>query len=107
MRMHDSLSAYGGGVDEGAYRRLSERMRYVGGDYREAALYDRHHEQVRDARHPLYYLAIPPSLFGPVVEGLQRSGCARDARVVLEKPFGRDLSSARELDAILHSGFPE
>src|SRR5262249_34741914 len=78
-----------------------------GGDYREPALYDRLHEQLGDARHPLYYLAIPPSLFSAVVEGLQRSGCAQGARVVLEKPFGRDLSSARDLDAILHGVFPE
>jgi glucose-6-phosphate 1-dehydrogenase len=106
-RMRDSLAAHGGGVDEIAYGVLSERMGYVGGDYRETALYDRLHEQLGDARHPLYYLAIPPSLFGAVVEGLQRSGCAQGARVVLEKPFGRDLSSARELDAILHGVFPE
>jgi len=106
-RMRDSLAAYGGGVDEVAYGVLCERLRYVGGDYREPALYDRLHEQLGDARHPLYYLAIPPSLFGAVVEGLQRSGCAQGARVVLEKPFGRDLSSARDLDAILHGVFPE
>jgi glucose-6-phosphate 1-dehydrogenase len=106
-RMLDSLAAYGGGVDEVAYSALSERMQYVGGDYRETALYDRLHEQLGDARYPLFYLAIPPGLFGVVVEGLQRSGCARGARVVLEKPFGRDLSSARELDVILHRVFPE
>ena len=105
-RMRDSLAAYGGGVDENAYRMLSERMRYVGGDYRDTALYDRLHEQLGDAQHPLYYLAIPPSLFGPVVEGLQHSG-SEGARVVLEKPFGRDLTSARELDGILHGVFPE
>lgn len=106
-RMRDSLNQHPGGIDEAAYRDLSERLRYVGGDYRDAALYDRIHEQLGNARHPLFYLAIPPSLFGTVVEGLQRSGSARSARVVLEKPFGRDLTSARELDAILHGVFPE
>src|SRR5262249_55405751 len=69
--------------------------------------YDRLRDQLGDARHPLFYLAIPPSLFATVVEGLQRSGSAEGARVVLEKPFGRDLASARELDAILHRVFPE
>src|SRR5215471_17394057 len=106
-RMRDSLAAHGGGVDETAYGVLSDRLRYVGGDYRDPALYDRLHAQLGDARHPLYYLAIPPSLFDAVVEGLQRSGCAQGARVVLEKPFGRDLRSARDLDAILHGVFPE
>src|SRR5205814_1098435 len=56
---------------------------------------------------PLYYLGMTPSMFGPVVEGLGQSGCAKDARVVLEKPFGRDLASAQALNAILHSAFPE
>ncbi|HEY7066685.1 MAG TPA: glucose-6-phosphate dehydrogenase [Chloroflexota bacterium] len=106
-RMRDSLAEYGGGVDEAAYAVLAERLRYVGGDYRDPALYDRLREQLGDAHHPLYYLAIPPSLFATVVEGLQRSGSAQGARVVLEKPFGRDLASARELDAILHRVFPE
>ncbi len=105
-RMRDSLTAHGG-VDEAAFTALAKRLRYVGGDYRDPALYDRLREQLGDARHPLYYLAIPPSLFATVVEGLQRSGCARGARVVLEKPFGRDLASARELNTILHRVFPE
>ena len=86
---------------------LSDRLKYVGGDYRDPALYDRLHAQLGDARHPLYYLAIPPSLFDAVVETLQHSGCTPGARVVLEKPFGHDLTSARELDAILHDVFAE
>jgi glucose-6-phosphate 1-dehydrogenase len=106
-RMRDSLAAHGGGVDEVAYGILSERLRYVGADYRDPGLYDRLHEELAEARHPLYYLAIPPSLFGAVVEGLQRSGCGQGARVVLEKPFGRDLTSAGELDTILHGAFSE
>ncbi|MBV9319074.1 MAG: glucose-6-phosphate dehydrogenase [Mycobacterium sp.] len=106
-RMRESLAAQAGGVDEGACAVLSERLRYVGGDYRDPALYDQLHEQLGNATRPLFYLAIPPSLFGTVVTGLQRSGCAAGARVVLEKPFGRDLASARELDTILHGVFPE
>ena len=106
-RVRDSLAAYGGGVDEAAYAALAERLRYVGGDYHDPALYERLREQLGDARHPLHYLAIPPSLFATVVEGLQKSGSAAGARVVLEKPFGRDLSSAHELDGILHRAFPE
>jgi glucose-6-phosphate 1-dehydrogenase len=106
-RMRDSLTAHAAGVDEAAYGDLSERLRYVGGDYHDAALYDRLYEQLGNASHPLCYLAIPPTLFGTVIEGLQRSGCAKGARVVLEKPFGRDLTSARELDTILHGVFPE
>jgi glucose-6-phosphate 1-dehydrogenase len=106
-RMRDSLAEHAGGVDEAAYALLCDRLRYVGGDYRDPALYDQLREQLGDARNPLHYLAIPPSLFPAVVEGLRKSGCAEGARVVLEKPFGRDLASARELDEVLHRVFPE
>jgi glucose-6-phosphate 1-dehydrogenase len=105
-RVHDSLSEHGG-VDEAAYARLCELLRYVGGDYRDPALYTSLRAALGDAARPLHYLAIPPSLFGTVVEGLGQSGCARGARVVLEKPFGRDLASAQALSATLHSVFPE
>src|SRR5262249_23629542 len=59
------------------------------------------------SKHPAHYLAIPPSLFPTVVEGLGKSGCANEARVIVEKPFGRDLASAQELNRVLHSVFPE
>jgi len=105
-RAHDSLAEHGG-VDAAAFAKLSGLLRYVGGDYNDPALYERLRQALGDAQRPLFYLAIPPSLFGVVVEGLGKSGCARDARVVIEKPFGRDLASAQDLNAILHSVFPE
>jgi glucose-6-phosphate 1-dehydrogenase len=106
-RMHDSLAEHGGGVDAAAYEQACQHLAYVGGDYRDPSLYQRLREQLGDAQRPLYYLAIPPSLFATVVDGLSAAGCARGARVVLEKPFGRDLASARELDEVLHRVFPE
>ncbi len=105
-RAHDSLAEHGG-VDAAAFAKLGDLLRYVGGDYNDPALYERLRQALGDAQRPLYYLAIPPSLFGVVVAGLGKSGCARDARVVIEKPFGRDLASAQELNATLHSVFPE
>jgi glucose-6-phosphate 1-dehydrogenase len=105
-RAHDSLAEHGG-VDAAAFARLGDLLRYVGGDYNDPALYERLRQALGDAQRPLFYLAIPPSLFGVVVEGLGKSGCARDARVIVEKPFGRDLASAEDLNATLHSVFPE
>jgi glucose-6-phosphate 1-dehydrogenase len=96
-----------GGVDEAAFAKLASALRYVDGDYRDPATYARMREALGAASRPLHYLAIPPSMFAPVVEGLAASGCATNARVVVEKPFGRDLASARALDAILHRFFPE
>src|SRR5262245_51377594 len=106
-RARDSLAAQPGGVDEAAYAKLSDRLRYVGGDYRDPALYDQLRQQLGEASSPLHYLAIPPTLFPTVVAGLQKSGCAKGARVVLEKPFGHDLASARELNRLLLGAFPE
>jgi glucose-6-phosphate 1-dehydrogenase len=82
-------------------------MRYVDGDYREPATFKQLRVALGDARMPLHYLAIPPSVFATVVGGLADADCAANARVVLEKPFGRDLKSARELNEILHKFFPE
>ena len=96
-----------GGVDAEAFAKLSSLVRYVDGDYTEPGTYDRLRKALGDAKRPLHYLAIPPSMFGPVVQGLARSGCAYDARVVVEKPFGRDLASAVALNATLHEVFPE
>jgi glucose-6-phosphate 1-dehydrogenase len=106
-RARASLAEHGGGVDEAAFARLARRLRYVDGDYRDPETFRALRKQLEDARRPLHYLAIPPSLFSTVVEGLQLSGCARDARVVVEKPFGRNLASARALDGALHEVFPE
>ncbi len=96
-----------GGVDEAAFAKLSERMQYLSGDYSKPETYQKLREALGGAQHPLHYLAIPPSLFGPVVEGLGKSGSANGARVVVEKPFGRDLKSAEELNHVLGTVFPE
>jgi glucose-6-phosphate 1-dehydrogenase len=105
-RARRSLEEHGG-VDEDAFAKLVERLRYIDGDYGDPATFDALRRELGDARHPLHYLAIPPSLFGDVVEQLGRSGAADGARVVVEKPFGRDLRSARELNRTLTSVFPE
>ncbi|HEU4563700.1 MAG TPA: glucose-6-phosphate dehydrogenase [Gemmatimonadaceae bacterium] len=96
-----------GGVDETAFATLCTLLRYVDGDYREPSTFDALRRELDGAQHPLHYLAIPPSLFATVVEGLAAAGCARGARVVVEKPFGRDLASARALNATLHRSFAE
>src|SRR2546428_1564912 len=82
-------------------------LRYVDGDYRDPATFQALRKALGTASRPLHYLAIPPSLFEPVVRGLAQAGCAAQARVVLEKPFGRDLASAQELNRTLHAVFPE
>jgi glucose-6-phosphate 1-dehydrogenase len=106
VRARESLAAHGG-VDETAFTRLAARLRYVSGEYKDSSTYSRLREALGPARRPIYYLAIPPSLFEAVVVGLADSGCIKGARVVLEKPFGRDLSSARALNATLSRFFPE
>jgi glucose-6-phosphate 1-dehydrogenase len=106
-RVRESLRQYGGGVDEAAFARLVQLLRFVDGDYREDEVFIRLRQELGGVRHPLYYLAIPPSMFHTVIEGLGKSGCARGGRVVVEKPFGRDLASAQALNRILHSVFDE
>ncbi|MCK9516078.1 MAG: glucose-6-phosphate dehydrogenase [Ottowia sp.] len=96
-----------GTLDPDAFARLCQHMHYVRGDYADAAVYGNLRKALGSARHPLHYLAIPPSMFGTVVQGLSSAGCAQGARVVVEKPFGRDLASARALNAILHQHFDE
>src|SRR5437763_1246501 len=104
--VHDSLEEHGG-VDAAAFDKLSSLLQYVSGDYHKAETYTKIRKALGDAKRPVHYLAIPPSLFGPVVEGLKQADCAKDARVIVEKPFGRDLASAQSLNQILHSAFPE
>jgi glucose-6-phosphate 1-dehydrogenase len=106
-RIRESLTQCGGGIDEAAFARLIQRFRFVDGDYREDEIFIRLRRELGRAQRPLYYLAIPPSMFRTVVEGLGKSGCARGARVVVEKPFGRDLASAQALNRTLHSVFDE
>src|SRR5581483_5507977 len=96
-----------GGVDEEAFSKLSSLLRYVDGDYQDPATFQQLRQQLGDAQRQLNYLAIPPSLFETVAAGLAAASCAQDARVVVEKPFGRDLASAQELNAVLERYFPE
>lgn len=105
-RARSSLEKFGG-LDPDAFAKLSSLLQYIHGDYRESATYDRLKQALDGAEHPLHYLAIPPGIFSAVLTGLDQSGCAKNARVVVEKPFGRDLSSARALNATLHEVFPE
>jgi glucose-6-phosphate 1-dehydrogenase len=93
--------------DDSHFRTLAARLRHVTGDYQNPATFTALRQALGDAAAPLFYLAIPPDLFGPVATGLAESGCARGARLVVEKPFGRDLASARDLNATLHRSFPE
>jgi len=109
-RAHDSIEENGGGIDDkDAFETLSQAMRYVDGDYRDPKTFNSIGSTLSDvkSKRSAHYLAIPPSLFPTVVEGLGKSGCAKNARVIVEKPFGRDLASAQELNRVLHSVFPE
>ena len=106
-RARASLAEHGRDVDEAAFARLAGLLRYVEGDYNDAATFERLRTELGSAAHPLHYLAIAPSMFEPVIQGLSRSGSARGARVILEKPFGRDLASARELNGVLHGELDE
>jgi glucose-6-phosphate 1-dehydrogenase len=106
-RARASIEEYGGGVDAEAFEKLCRLLHYVGGDYTDQATFERLRKTLGDAKHPCHYLAIPPSAFPTVVQGLGRGGCSEGARVVLEKPFGRDLETARSLNRTLHDAFPE
>jgi glucose-6-phosphate 1-dehydrogenase len=106
-RARDSLTQHGGGVDEPAFAKLVRLLRYVDGDYQDPATFDQLRKTLGSATRPTHYLAIPPSLFSTVVEALGRSGCAQNARLIIEKPFGHDLASAQALNATLHAVFPE
>jgi len=105
-RAHDSLTEHGG-LDPAAWEKLSALLRYVDGDYSDPATFTAVREALGAAEHPAHYLAIPPSLFEEVVEQLVKSGSAKGARMIVEKPFGHDLQSAEELNRILLTAFPE
>ena len=106
-RIRASLRDHGGDVDEAGIASLQDRLRYVTGDYRDAETFRRLRSALGDARAPLHYLAIPPSLFGEVVSHLDASGSAAGARVVVEKPMGRDLATAQALNRSLLEVFDE
>lgn len=100
-----------GQMDKDAFAKLCGHLRYVDGDYKDEKTFAALRKELGDAKRPLHYLAIPPSLFGPVVQGLAHAGLGSSgdiaSRVVVEKPFGRDLESARKLNHTLHEVFPE
>lgn len=110
-RAHDSLEKHGG-VDAVAFDKLSRLLHYVDGDYADPGTFQAIRKALKGRQRPSHYLAIPPSLFGLVVDQLAKSTCAvelgcSEARVIVEKPFGHDLASAQELNRILHAVFPE
>ena len=108
-RARDSITKHGGGVDDESFQKLCELLDYVDGDYKDDKTYQTLHDKLAAANSqlPTHYLAIPPSMFRVVVKGLEKSGSAKNARVILEKPFGRDLVTARKLNDTLHLAFPE
>ena len=105
-RARASLEEHGG-VDPSAFSALCDQLRYVDGDYQDVITFQRLRQELHGATHPLHYLAVPPSLFGVVAQGLSQAGLAKNARVVFEKPFGHDLASARALNQAIQSFFPE
>ena len=106
-RARESIKAHCPDVSEDDFARLAKLLRYVDGDYQKADTFDKLRGELGDAKRPIHYLAIPPSLFPTVIEGLGKSGCANNARVIVEKPFGRDLFSAHSLNSVMHSVFAE
>lgn len=106
-RARDSVEKHGGGLDPAAFEKLSGLLRYVDGDYKDAATFQTIRKELGSAQRPAHYLAIPPALFGFVVEQLAKADCTKGARVVVEKPFGHDLVSAQALNRILLGTFDE
>ncbi len=107
QRVRDSIEQHGGVDDAPALERLLSLIRYVSGDYKEQATFAALKAALGAAKRPAHYLAIPPSLFATVIRSLGAAGLAKDARVIVEKPFGRDLASAIELGAVAQSVFAE
>jgi glucose-6-phosphate 1-dehydrogenase len=106
-RAREGIEAFGGGVDARAFAELAGSLSYVSGDYRDPATFIRLADALGGARRPAFYLAIPPSAFETVVRGITAAGLAEGARVIVEKPFGRDGASARSLNATLRATLPE
>src|SRR5271165_2485428 len=104
LREHarECIEGTGEKLDHAVFERFAARLSYVSGDFNDAATYERVKAAMGDAHTPVFYLEIPPSLFGPVIEQLSRAGLTKNARVVVEKPFGHDLASARALAAEIH-----
>jgi glucose-6-phosphate 1-dehydrogenase len=107
QRVAEGLERFGDPKHSAARDRMFENLRYIDGDYRDAATFESVKQALGTSRHPLFYLAIPPSLFETVTLALKTAGLAEGARVVVEKPFGRDLRSAEQLNRVLRSTFAE
>ncbi len=107
QRARDSIVGTGEELDQKVFDRFADRLSYVQGDFSQASTYERVGEAIDHAATPVFYLEIPPFLFGTVVEGLAKAGLTKSARVVVEKPFGHDQSSARELAGQLHQFIDE
>src|SRR5262245_1993884 len=105
-RAHDSVEQHGG-IDPAAFEKLCGLLRYVDGDYKDPTTFHSLRKELGSAQQPAHYLAIPPALFGMVVDQLGKAGCAQGARVIIEKPFGHDLLSAQELNHTLLGTFDE
>ena len=106
-RARESVEQHGGGVDPVAFPKLMRMLRYVEGEYQSSATFEALRKELGAGRRPVHYMAIPQDLFEVVVSHLSRTGCHSGARIVLEKPFGSDLASARRLNSILHRCFAE
>jgi glucose-6-phosphate 1-dehydrogenase len=105
-RARDSVERHGG-LDPDAFARLVRRLRYIDGDYADPLTFKSLRQELGGAQHPTHYLAIPPTLFETVVDHLGESSCAKGGRVVIEKPFGHDLATARTLNVAVHRSFAE
>jgi glucose-6-phosphate 1-dehydrogenase len=106
-RARDGIQLSEGAVDDQVFAQFAKLLHYVSGDYRDPATFEKLREALDGCERPLHYLAIPPGMFEPVVQGLEQSECAKGARLMVEKPFGRDLASARWLNRMLHLVFDE
>jgi glucose-6-phosphate 1-dehydrogenase len=106
-RAREGIQTYGRGVDEAAFAKFAALFQYVDGDYADLDTFRRLREALGPARNPLHYLAIPPAVFGLATTQLKVSGCADGSRIVVEKPFGRDLATAQELNRTLHAVYDE
>ena len=105
--MTDSIKRSGGIDNQRAFQHFLSLLRYVSGDYNDPSTFTAIKKELGSARRPAHYLAIPPSLFETVIKGLGAANLAEHARVIVEKPFGRDLASARELNRVATTVFPE
>lgn len=106
-RARDGIEKDQGKIDEKVFAKFAKLIDYVSGDYMDFSTFERLKKCLKNSSRPLHYMAIPPSMFQTVVAGLQKSGCATNARLVVEKPFGRDLASAQALNQMLRKAFDD